>query len=150
MSDNGGFSYHSMSKLYQNISKTSMATPHLFCRVCSRGTQLTLRHVVIAIVLVGVWLGTHVNWNIDSLSVRQEMIDHFQMFSLISFFSCCYVFSKVMWRRFNDVRTSADTGMSTKLRVIWHLMISNTFSLTSSQPLKCPTRSHVIMCHFGR
>ena len=31
LSDNGGFPYHSMSKLYQNNSKTNMAIPHLFC-----------------------------------------------------------------------------------------------------------------------
>ena len=28
--DNGGFSYHPMSKLFQNISETNMVTPHLF------------------------------------------------------------------------------------------------------------------------
>ena len=31
MSDNGGFPCHSMYKLYQNNSKTSMVIPHLFC-----------------------------------------------------------------------------------------------------------------------
>ena len=31
MNDNGGFPCHSMSKLYQNNSKTSMVIPHLFC-----------------------------------------------------------------------------------------------------------------------
>ena len=31
MSDNGGFPCNSMSKLYQNNSKTSMVIPHLFC-----------------------------------------------------------------------------------------------------------------------
>ena len=30
MGDNGGFPCHSMSKLYQNNSKTSMVIPHLF------------------------------------------------------------------------------------------------------------------------
>ena len=45
MSDDGGFPYHSMSKLYQNNSKISMVIPHLFCmdeihvlqRICLQG-----------------------------------------------------------------------------------------------------------------
>ena len=63
MSDNRGFPYHSMSKLYQNNSKTSMAIPHLFCMDEIHVLQRICLQVFKKIVLL-LYLGvSHLNPN---------------------------------------------------------------------------------------